>query len=71
LVDLINKIEDGASMRLVECVASMKAHTVPKLIAWGPSWFARVCVAILNFNGGHEWRLWGYEVLRQIFGWSA
>jgi hypothetical protein len=28
-----------------------------------------VCVAILNLSCGHAWKLWGYEVLRQIFGW--
>jgi hypothetical protein len=67
-VDLFTKIEAGASTQLVECVASMKAHTAPKLISRGPSWFARVCAAILNLNCGHAWKLWGYEVLRQSFG---
>jgi hypothetical protein len=27
-----------------------------------------LCVAILNLHCGHAWKLWGDEVLRQIFG---
>jgi hypothetical protein len=57
VVDLINKIEDDASTQLVECVAWMNAHPAPKLISWGPSGFDRVCVAILNPNCGHAWKL--------------
>ena len=46
-------------------------HLASKLIAWGPSWIARVAVAILNFNEGHHWKLWAYDELREDFGWPV
>ena len=47
----------------------MAAKLANKAISWRTSWEARVCVAILNFNEGHSWKLRVFDHLAAMFGW--
>jgi hypothetical protein len=68
-VHLLDSVEAGFSTQISESLNARWVHLASKLIAWGPSWLARVAVAILNFNEGHSWKLWAYDILREEFRW--
>jgi hypothetical protein len=68
-VHLLDSVEAGFSTQISEALNARWVHLASKLIAWGPSWIARIAVAILNFNEGHRWKLWAYDQLKGEFGW--
>jgi hypothetical protein len=70
-VALVNKCQSKFATQLCECLNSMKAKMASKGISWKTSWKARVCVAILNFNTGHKWKIDAYDLLAAEFGWPA
>jgi hypothetical protein len=57
-------------MVLCECLNSVKAKLAVKGISWNSSWAAQVCVAILNFKEGHNWKLDTYSRLALEWGWQ-
>jgi hypothetical protein len=65
---LITKVHSRFSTQLCECLNSMKANLASKGISWKNSWDARVCVAILNFNEGHTWKLDTYKRMAEEWG---
>jgi hypothetical protein len=66
---LIDKVEKGIGTQLSEMVHSIRVRTASKLIAWGPSRVARICLAIPSFNCGGAWKLWAYDKLKAVCNW--
>jgi hypothetical protein len=69
VVALLAKVQTRFSTQLCECLNSLKAKLACKGISWKRTWEARVCVAILNFNLGHSWKMQLYDRLVAEEGW--